>query len=173
MIHSHLKIAATAGITLMFLSGCASLNMFGKADERWADYKSWTNVTAGTEPTGDPTGLLAVVHKGPEGYRNVYVNDIAKETLLGDAPYVYPVGSVVVKEQFDNKADWEAGENAGVTISVKASGGETVSKDDWIWADSYKGSAGASQFCSGCHTVALADDFVFTNKAFLDKHLNK
>ncbi len=153
------------------LAGCATLGL-GEPDERWADYKTWTKIT-GDNPTGDPSGLLGVVHKGPDGWRNVYVNDIAKEASEGTAPYQYPEGSVIVKEQYANQADWEADKNGEVTVSVKAADDGTVNKDNWIWAAGYKGKAGASAFCSGCHSAANAifkGDFVFTSADFLAKH---
>jgi len=169
MIISKTKAGIAIAVAAILVAGCASsLNPFAReADERWADYKSWTKITEGKTGHGDPTGLIKTVHKGPDGYRDVYVNDIGKEAILGGAPYIFPAGTVVIKEQFGNKADWEAGKNAGVTVSIKTSGGETVNKDDWMWADSYTAKAGASAFCSGCHTAAIASDFVFTHADFL------
>lgn len=176
MIQAKLKVSVAAALTsVSLLSGCATLG-FGEADERWADFRTWTKITEGTEPTGDPSGLLGVVHKGADGYRDVYVNDIGKEALLGTAPYQFPEGSVIVKHQFDNKADWEAGKNGDVTVSLKAGDDGTVNVDNWIWAAGEKGKAGESQFCAGCHTAANAlysGDFVFTNADFLKKHASK
>lgn len=146
---------------------CASLNPFAKADARWADYKSWTKITEGKPGTGDPTGFIGNVHNGPDGYREVYVNDIGAAALAGNAPYNYPEGTIIVKEQFKDKAGYDAGKVAAVTVSVKATGSETLSKENWLWADSYKGKAKTSDFCSGCHSIAAKDDFVFTNGAFL------
>ncbi|NND91005.1 MAG: hypothetical protein HKN42_09075 [Granulosicoccus sp.] len=157
-----------AGATTALLVGCSSLSApFKEADARWADFKSWTKVTELEPSTGNPTGFLGGVHMGDEGYRDVYVNDIAKDTLLGSAPYNYPAGSVIVKEQFASKADWEAGRKGAHTISVKVADGDQLSKENWNWADSYKGTAGESAFCSGCHSIAAANDYVFTNGDFL------
>lgn len=162
------------GIVAMsvFIAGCAAVSSvtapFRDADTRWADYKSWTKV--GDGDTGDPTNFLGNLHKGPDGYRSVFVNDVGAEVLQGDGPYVYPVGTVVVKEQFDNKADYEADRKAGHTVSLKVSDDAANDSDNWIWADSYKATAKASQFCSGCHTIAAGDDFVFTNQKLIDKH---
>ena len=170
---SALKAALVAGIAGGLLTGCASINPLAKPDPRWADFKTWTKVTEGTEPTGDPSKLLGVVHKGENGYRDVYVNDIAKDALLGDAPNDFPEGSVIVKHQFDNKADWEAGENGDVTVSIKSADDGTRNKDNWTWAAGMKAKAGPSDFCSGCHTAALSlydSDFVFTTAGFLEKH---
>ena len=176
MSYSLLKPLIVIGVSGAVLAGCASVNPFSKPDPRWADFKSWTKMTERVKPTGDPTGTLQVVHKGPTGYRDVYVNDIGKDVLLGAAPYNFPEGSVVVKHQFDNKADWEAGKNGDVTVSVKAMDDGTRNKDNWIWAASYKAKAGPSDFCSTCHTAALGlsnSDYVFTTCEFMTKHYGK
>lgn len=152
----------------ILLASCSTLTApFKDADPRWADYKSWTKLTEEVEPTGDPTGFLGNVHMGREGYREVYVNDIGRDALLGSAPYNFPAGTVVVKEQYASKADWEADRKAAHTISVKVAAGDEVSRDNWIWSDSYKGTAGESAFCAGCHTIAAGSDYVFTTGDFI------
>ncbi len=160
-----LKVIGALTVAAVVTTACSGL-IKGDPDERWADYKTWTKITEGRTGTGDPTGFIGNVHKGRDGYRDVYVNDIGKDTLLGSAPYVFPVGSVVVKEQFNNKADWEAQKNPGVTVSLKAVEGSGAATN-WIWANSYTGTAGKSDFCAGCHTIAAKDDFVFTHEDFL------
>ena len=167
-----LIINAGSAITLTaLLAGCASLTApFREPDPRWANYKDWTRVTEAHVSTGNETGFLGGVHMGDEGFREVYVNDIAKETLEGSAPYNYPEGSVIVKEQYASKEDWEAGRGAAHTVSVKVSQSETSQKTDWMWADSIKGKAGESEFCAGCHSIAELrgqGDYVFTNGDFL------
>ena len=168
------KLVIKTGVVITLtglLAGCASLTApFRDPDPRWSDYKNWTRVTADEVSTGNPTGFLGGVHMGDEGYREVYVNDIAKDTLYGSAPYNYPEGSVIVKEQYANKADWEAGRKAAHTVSIKVSQSETARKEDWMWADSYKGVAGESEFCAGCHSIAelrAQGDYVFSNGDFL------
>lgn len=153
-----------SGLTIT-IAGCAALPSF-TADERWADYKSWTKITDGRVGTGDPTGFIGNVHRGPDGYREVYVNDIGAAMLAGEGPYNFPAGTVIVKEQFKDQAAWEAGTGGAVTVSLKATAGDAPAKEDWIWADSYKSRAGESAFCSGCHSIAAKDDFAFTNGAF-------
>lgn len=163
----HLKVFGAVLVTTLVTTACSSL-LKGEPDARWADYKNWTKITEGRTGTGDPTGFIGGVHMGREGYRDVYVNDIGKDTLMGSAPYVFPVGSVIVKEQFKNKAAWESQSKPGVTVSIKAVEG-SGSADNWEWADSYTGTAGASAFCSGCHTIAAKDDFAFTHEDFFSK----
>lgn len=153
--------------TSTLLASCSTLTApFKDADPRWADFKSWTRLTDTHVSTGNPTGFLGGVHMGLEGYREVYVNDIGRDALLGNAPYNLPAGTVVVKEQFASKEDWEADRKPAHTISVKVAASDVVSKDNWIWADSYKGTAGESAFCSGCHSIAAKSDFVFTTGDF-------
>ncbi|MGK0321934.1 MAG: hypothetical protein ACI9JP_004133 [Granulosicoccus sp.] len=36
-----------------------------------------------------------------------------------------------------------------------------------MWADSLSGTAGESAFCSGCHSIAAKDDYVFTHGDFI------
>ena len=175
MTLSVLKVAIIAGVSSTVLAGCASVNPFSKPDERWADFESWTKITEGHgEPTGDPSNLLGPVHKGENGYRDVYVNDIGKDVLMGEPPYNFPEGTVVVKHQFDNKADWEAGKNGEVTVSLKSADNGQRSKDNWTWAAGYKSKAGPSDFCANCHTAAISplfdSDYVFTTADFFKKY---
>jgi len=160
-----------AALSVVVITGCGAYSAvtapFKSADARWADFKSWTKVSDGE--TGDPTNFLGNVHKGAEGYRSIYVNAVGKDVLMSNGPYVYPVGTVVVKEQFDSKADYDADRKAGHTISIKVSDDAENPKDNWIWADSYKATAKASTFCSGCHTIAAKDDYVFSNNTLLSK----
>ena len=154
----------------LLIASCSTLTApFKEADARWADYKNWTKVTELKPSTGNPTGFLGGLHQGDEGYRDVYVNDIGEAALLGSAPYNFPAGSVIVKEQFANKADWESGRKPSHTVSVKVTASDSLSKENWIWADSLKGTAGESAFCSGCHSIAAKDDYVFTHGDFLAK----
>jgi len=176
-VNKSLIVKASTALTLTtLLAGCATLTApFRDPDPRWADYKNWTRVTETHVSTGNPTNFLGGVHQGDGGFREVYVNDIAKDTLYGSAPYNYPEGSVIVKEQYANEEDWAAGVNAGHTVSIKVSQSETSKKEDWMWADSLKGVAKESEFCAGCHSIAelrAKGDYVFTNGDFL-KTLDK
>jgi hypothetical protein len=152
----------------VLISSCSTLTApFKETDARWADFKNWTKVTELEPSTGNPTGFLGGLHMGDEGYRDVYVNDIGEDALMGSGPYNLPAGTVIVKEQFANKLDWESGRKPAHTISVKATASDNVTKDNWIWADSLSGTAGESAFCSGCHSIAAKDDYVFTHGDFI------
>jgi hypothetical protein len=159
----YLKEIFTVVVISAVVSGCAT---FGKADSRWADYKTWTKITEGRTSTGDPTGFIGTVHAGPTGYRDIFVNKTGLATNQGTAPYNYPVGSVLVKEQYANKAAWEAQKSPELTTMVKVATSATPNANNWAFAAGYKGTAEANAFCSGCHTIAQKTDFVFTNEDF-------
>jgi len=150
----------------VILGACASL---GEPDERWANYQPWTKITEGRVITGNPIGLTAEVHMSTKGYREVFVNEVGRETMQGSAPYNYPAGTVIVKEQYKNKAAWEAQSSPQLTIMVKIADSDNPQAENWIWATGYQESAGANAFCSGCHTAAVRSDFAFTNEDFFNK----
>ena len=164
MSRKTIGIAAVTVATAVVLASCASLR---KPDERWADYKSWTKITDGKVSTGDPTGFLGGVHEGLEGYRDIFVNDVGLDAVLGSAPYNYPVGTVVVKEQYPTKAAWEAQKKPNLTIMVKVATSDTPDMANWQWSPSYTKAPSANAFCAGCHAIATQNDFVFTNGDFL------
>ena len=157
----------------VLLAGCSSLPFLGKPDPRWADYKSWTKITEGEPSTGN-SQALGGVHMGTEGYRDVYVNEIGLAMLTGEGPYDFPEGTVVVKEQYANKADWEAGKRAAHTISLKVADNPGTTAADWNWAAGYTGKAKAhiaDPNCVACHTAAVAlnkSDYVFSVPAYLE-----
>ncbi|SFG38015.1 cytochrome P460 family protein [Neptunomonas qingdaonensis] len=151
---------------------CASApNYSGNTDSRWANFKNWTKITENRTSTGDPTGLVSGVHKGRDGYRDVYVNDTGLATIQGTAPYNYPAGTVIVKEQFDDLAAFKAQKPTDLTIMVKLRDSTSPDAKNWGWVAGYNEKLEESNaFCSGCHSVAAQNDFVFTNEDFLKKH---
>ena len=158
-----LGIAALAITTAVVVTACAT---FGKPDERWADYKNWTKITDGRVSTGDPTGFIGNVHAGPSGYREIYVNSTGLATNQGSAPYNYPAGTVIVKEQYASKAAWEAQKSPDLTIMVKVADSDQPDAANWQWSPSYTSAPAKNEFCAGCHAIAAKDDFVFTNEDF-------
>ncbi|MFK7740048.1 MAG: cytochrome P460 family protein [Planctomycetota bacterium] len=154
------KKTTVASLLALSISACTLFQ--GEPDPRWSDYRSWTSVAKGL--TGDDTGSLGGVHRGEEGFRNVWVNDTGKQMLLSDGPYIYPVGTVIVKEQFGSKSAWERDTSPDLTVMVKVQEGE--GEDTWHYAVGWNG-AGPDRFCSDCHEAVEEDDFVFTNGYFL------
>ncbi len=138
------------------------------------DYKSWYKITEGNPNTGDPTGFLGGRHKGIEAYRDVYINKIGEEVNKGTAPYKYPAGTMIVKEEFKNKAAWEAGKNPSIKLMVKLEAGESPETGDWGYASKLNvdkiatGKSGKAKFCTSCHVfVAAEGDYIFMNSDFL------
>lgn len=153
-----LTLAGTAGL----LSGCAMLGLGGEADARWVDYRSWSTLNT-TPITEDHTGLLGGLHEGDKGVREIYINDTGWSTATGSSPYQYPVGTVLVKEQYRSLDAYNAGNTPGLTIMLKVSRNAENPADNWQWSRGYAREAGADTFCSGCHTAAMGSDFVFSN----------
>jgi hypothetical protein len=159
-----LKPAVSILVFASMIVGCSTLG-FREPDNRWANYKSWTKITEGRPTIGDPTGYLGTRHLGREGYKDVYVNDIGEAVLTSNGPYLFPVGTVLVKEQYADVNAWLEQKKPGITVSVKV--GNESSRSNWNWADGYRSVAKESLLCMGCHSHAYADDFVFTNERFL------
>lgn len=158
-------------IAFLALIGCMAVACakIGKVDERWSDYQSWTMITEDRVITGDPTGALGDVHEGLKGYREVYVNDVGLEVNQGSGPYRYPVGTVLVKEQYKNKAAWEKKKSPNLTIMVKVSDIEEEEEENWRFSTGLTKKAVKNTFCFDCHAAALNDDIVFTNGNFFNK----
>jgi len=144
-----------------FVSSCALLS--GDPDPRWADYKSWTKMHS--KPiSGDHTGFLNGLHKAKKGVRVVYVNDIGASTATGSAPYNYPLGTVILKEQYSSQAALDKGKKPGVTVMVKVADDSANPVENWAWSRGYGKKAKVKvNFCSGCHTIAIGSDFAFSN----------
>ena len=159
MMKNKLLNLAIAGGIAVLVSGCAAVGIGGTVDSRWADFKSWNKVVDGE--TGDPTKFIGNVHRGPNGYRNTYVNDVGLATINNAAEgRVFPAGSSIIKEQFKDKAAWEAGKGAGYTVAVKQEDGS------WGWTAKLTGNAGANAFCAGCHGIAAKHDSMFTGGGY-------
>ena len=159
------KSLAALGIACVVGAGCASVTApFRDADPRWADYKGWTKVS--DTPSTGPSPGLGAVHEGPEGIRVVYVNDVGADVALGDGPYEYPEGTVFVKEQYPDQAAFDA-DDGGLTVSVKVVDQAGAGAANWQWATGYKAPAEDNAFCSGCHSIPFAEDYVFSNATYL------
>lgn len=139
-----------------------------------SDYKSWYKITEGNPNTGDPTGFLGGRHKGVEAYREVYVNKVGEEVNKGSAPYKYPAGTMIVKEEYKDEAAWKTTKNPSIKLMVKLETGESPETGDWGFASKLNikkiasGKTGKAKFCVGCHVfVAAQGDYIFMNADFL------
>lgn len=152
-------------VGLIALTGCIVMAC-AKIDERWSDYSSWTKITKDRVITGDQTGSLGDLHEGLKGYREVYVNDIGLAVNKGSAPYRYPVGTVLVKEQYKDKDAWEKNQSPNYTIMVKVSDIDEEEEENWRFSTGLNKKPVKNSFCFDCHAAALNDDIVFTNETF-------
>lgn len=163
-----MKFIIYVALLSLVLTGCALIGG-GEPDIRWADYKSWTKIHA--KPiTGDHTGFLGGLHQGEHGVRQVYVNDVGLDVSQGGGPYQYPVGTVVLKEQYKNQAAFDSNKSPDVTVMVKVSDDAANPASNWAWSRGYTREAKVEDsFCSSCHTIAFQTDFVFSNRKSLSE----
>jgi hypothetical protein len=144
---------------------------------QWAGYRAWYHLTKGRAITGDPTGFLGdkTVEKG---YREVFVNKAGERTMKGKAPYVYPEGTVIVREVYRDKEAWEAKTTPVLTISMKLAKGAAPDSKDWEYVLAVpgkqeqrgRGKSETGQFCTKCHLNAKqSNDYHFTNASFFEK----
>ena len=135
-------------------------------------YRTWYRITNLEPNTGDITGgFLGRVHKGKSGYREIYINSIGEATNKGTAPYNYPVGTILVKEEYKNKESWEAKENPKIKVMKKLKPGASPESQDWGYASKLtteKMQVGSkTNFCAGCHLASPDGDSVFVNSDLL------
>ncbi|MDY8134535.1 cytochrome P460 family protein [Aquimarina sp. 2201CG5-10] len=146
----------------------------------YSDYKNWYRITKDKPNTGDPTGFLSGKHKGIKAYREVYVNKIGEAVNKGSAPYKYPAGTMIVKEEYKNEAAWKSGKKPSIKLMVKLKEGESPETGDWGYASKLNAkkiatrTSGKAKFCTKCHIfVAAKDDYVFMNSDFLKSESNR
>ena len=138
----------------------------------WKDYKTWYKTTGATPITGDDTRFLGGKHEGTEGYRVIYINKKGAPINKGKAPFNYPEGTVVVKEQYKNERSFESGKKPDLSIMIKLAKGISPATGDWGYVTGFKrkihqGNSKNAQFCGGCHSAAnlRKNDYVFINSA--------
>ena len=143
----------------------------------WDGYKSWYKITNTKPNTGDPTGFLDGKHMGTKAFREVYINSVGEATHKGSAPYKYPAGTVVVKEQYKNEKKYNKGKIGGLTIMVKLEEGASPETGDWGYilpslfgAKMSTGTGKTAKFCGNCHLFAAGNDYLFMNGDFVRSH---
>lgn len=173
-----LKHLFTFASVLFFLTAFAMVKLNSVTDspldkeiitgpEDWKDYKNWTKITK--EPnTGDPTGFLDKKHGGEGAFRDVYVNKVGEAVMTGQADFPYPTGTVIVKEAFKNKKNYDAQKGPELTVMIKLEAGSAPDTNDWEF---FMGASGKQRgkgmdtkwgkFCGSCHLNATAKDFTF------------
>lgn len=166
LVLNSFKAAETSSATYLEPASPKEMNKL------WADYKNWYRTTKDAPNTGDPTGFLGGLHKGTKAYREIYINKVGEPVGTGNGPYVYPAGTVVVKEAYSNMKAWEAKKSPQLTIMVKLKKGESPETGDWGYVMGATGtvSTGTSKwakFCNKCHIYAAGKDYIFVNSEFL------
>ena len=167
------EILITAFIATVILFGSSSFSFTGReeATPLWRGYKDWYKTTGDMAITGDDTRFLGGMHRGEAGYRVVYINGIGESVNRGGKPYRYPEGTVVVKEQYKNKKDYDAGKNAALNVMVKLKEGSSPPTNDWGFMSAlnkrkiHSGRSKNAIFCGGCHAGAnlRSYDYIFVN----------
>ena len=154
-------------IILFFVSTAFLINSSDDDTQNdWKDYRSWHKLTE--EPTtGDPTGLLFRRHGGTAGYRNIYVNEIGKQSYT-DSSFPYPVGTIIVKEVYKNEKKYLEDNISTVSIMLKLEEGTSPETGDWEYIEDLagkkrgSGTSASARFCGSCHRSANKTDFVFS-----------
>lgn len=110
-----------------------------------------------------PPAVLAAIPPHVAVFRNVYVNNIGKNALLGPATATFPVGSVIVREAIP---DFGPRTPNVIDVMVKRTSGFSPKTGDWefIVFDShgnFKKVTGLDNSCAKCHLRQAKNDFVF------------
>jgi hypothetical protein len=180
-----MKRAAVLVVVASGLLGWTVLSQLNAVEDKreegkktqWAGYRDWYHLTKGRAITGDPTGFLG--DKNVEkGYREVFVNKTGEKTMKGKSPYVYPEGTVIVREVYGDRKAWEAKKTPVLTISIKLAKGAAPDSKDWEYVLAVpgkkeqrgRGKSETGQFCTKCHLNAMqSNDYHFTNASFFEK----
>ncbi len=129
-------------------------------------YTTWTRVNS-VPLTGDPFNVLGQVHGGGAGIREIYVNDLGKAVSAAGSGFPYPVGTVLVKETYEETATGGKGAVTQVTAMVKRVTGYNPADGNWEYIllepDLTVSSRGQLSACITCHAAASDRDFIFNN----------
>ncbi len=146
MRHAWLALAAAA---VAVLAGCE------EPVERFIPegYTSWERTT--TEDLTEP------IPGHPPGLRRIYINDVGTEVAVektaSTTRWEYPVGTVVIKENYLSNEPAE-GEQPGFLYAMVKAPDDDRSRGGWIWiARPYDGEEERifdNEFCVTCHADA-------------------
>ena len=143
-------IAFAVATVVLVLAGCDNTEepLFD------IDYKAWDRTVA--------EDLTYAIPGHGAKRRGIYINDIGtsvqKNESATPARYVYPAGTILVKENYENI---EGSVPETLTIMIKAPGDERASAD-WIWLVKYTETGeeeliAKSEFCINCHSSANSE----------------
>ena len=164
MLIRYTKVVLAVFVTSISVIACTSNSVI---NPQWANYQSWQK--ANPEPITGASPFLGNVHRGSDGFRNIFVNDIGASVYFSDGPYEYPEGTVVVKEQTSSLRKLEEGK-VDQTIMIKLAKGASPQTSDWGFARKLNdtinsGDSSDAKFCGGCHQIPATQgkDYLFTN----------
>jgi hypothetical protein len=182
-----LRMAASAGLALVFTASaggvvpdrvaqatnpCAAKNPCAQktsgavtkdpaAEAAFKQYKSWKKVNE--QPVKSESHGNTLVF--------TYLNRKA-EPAAASGKFPFPVGSVLVKEAFDDQGG-KPGGMSKLFVMEKRAKGYDAANGDWHYAVVMPGGAVAmagdgkagspTQFCGACHRAAKVNDYVFGN----------
>ena len=156
-----LRRASTLVLTCGVLVGVAAEAQDPVALSTAKQYRKWRKV--------NDAPVLSATH----GNRHVFtfVNGAAEPSALGGR-FPFPVGAVLAKESFDDRAG-KPGAKGPLFIMEKRAKGYDRAHGDWHYAVlapdgtvalSGNGKDGSpAAFCAACHSVASVNDYVFGN----------
>lgn len=106
---------------------------------------------------------LAAIPPHGAVFRNVYVNDIGKNALLGSKTAAFPVGSVIVREAIPDIGPRTPNV---IDVMVKRPIGFNPKTGDWEFIvfdgqGNFKKVTGPDNACAKCHLRQAKSDFVF------------
>jgi len=135
------------------------------------DYKAWTRVNA--KPYWmSPAALAACAapgarqpspHLEPDGYIDVYVNQVGRTAMLKHGSVAFPVGTIIVKEKRHAAAPADP---ELLTVMLKRPNGYNPEAGDWDFAvlDGRAATVqaqGKLENCMQCHKTTAGSDYVF------------
>ncbi len=158
-------------IVLILLTGTFFVYAAGETDmsdssiDIIKDYKLWDKINEDII-TGDTTGFMGMAHRGPDGFRNIYINAKGTQVAFGEKEYPFPEGTIVVKEVFANN-DGAQGDLMSLTIMIKRAEGYDPGHGDWEYIMTNPAfevqAQGIVEMCIGCHDSADDKDYIFWN----------
>jgi hypothetical protein len=151
-------VRALAVLGLLALTGAATRPAaLGEALSR--EYRSWTRVSDIPVFSATHGNVFVVTYVNPTGL-----------PAARQGRFPFPVGTVIVKEAFENQ-ECRPGPPGAVFAMEKREPGYDPAGNDWRWLrfrpdGSPWGegkSGGPMDFCRACHSLARGNDFVFGN----------
>jgi Cytochrome P460 len=117
-------------------------------------------------PTITSKGGNEDLHRQPNSYGMVYANDLARKAYFAEAPQVFPLGSIFVREKLSEATSTKP---ELLAVMIKREKGFNPSAGDWLFLTVSGAATEVKQrtkrgACLECHESAWERDFVFELK---------